>query len=244
MKCQMLCWCCGTMIAATAAFTPFALAADQSKPATDQAKDVAKDAMKKGQDAAKDAVKKGTDAAKEAMGGGEDPEMMKRWMDFATPGEHHKHLEQWAGEWNGKVVMYMAPGEPPIENKMTASTKVVMGGRYVIEKVQGTLDMGDGNPSPFEGMSTMGYDNHKKQYFSTWIDNMGTGIMEEWGTCDGSGKVLTSEGKTYDPMIGSERASKSIATVVDADTRKLEMFAPGPDGKMFKNMEITYTRKK
>jgi hypothetical protein len=219
-----MCLCCGSMLAAAVALTPFAFA--------DQAKDAAKDALKKGQDAAKEAM------------GGEDPEVMKRWMEFATPGEHHKHLEQWAGEWDLKVMMYMAPGAPPVESKATASSKVIMGGRYLIEKVQGTIDMGDGNPTPFEGMSTMGYDNYKKQYFSTWIDTMGTGMMEEWGTCDPTGKVLTSQGKTYDPMIGAERASKSICTVVDATTRRLEMFSPGPDGKMFKNMEITYTRKK
>lgn len=26
---------------------------------------------------------------------------------------------------------------------------------------------------PFEGISTLGYDNAKKTFFSTWIDNMG-----------------------------------------------------------------------
>jgi hypothetical protein len=30
---------------------------------------------------------------------------------------------------------------------------------------------------PFEGISTLGYDNAKKTFFSTWIDNMGTGMM-------------------------------------------------------------------
>ncbi len=30
---------------------------------------------------------------------------------------------------------------------------------------------------PFEGMGIDGYDNLAKQYVSTWVDNMGTGIM-------------------------------------------------------------------
>ena len=47
-----------------------------------------------------------------------------------------------------------------------------LGGRYVIGKFAGTM-MGQ----PFEGMSTMGYDNAKKMFTSTWVDNMGTGIV-------------------------------------------------------------------
>lgn len=251
MKCKALCLCGVTMLAASVGVGSLAFASEPTKPPTD----AAKDALKKGTDAAKDAAKQAQksaeDAVKKAAGGGApemDPEMakvMERWMEFSTPGEHHKHLAQWAGEWDGAIKMWMDPSAPPLENKASASSKLVMGDRYLVEYVKGNFDFQDGQgPQPFEGMATMGYDNNKKMYFSTWIDNMGTSIMEEWGTCDGSGKVLTTEGKTYDPMVGAERASKSVATVVDANTRKLEMFAPGPDGKMFKNMEITYTRKK
>lgn len=172
-------------------------------------------------------------------------EAMNRWKDFATPGEHHNHLQQWVGEWNITVSYRMTPDAPAEENTMTAVSKSVMGGRYIIEKVSGEVMGPDGQGMvPFEGMSIMGYDNHKKQYFSTWMDNMSTSLMQEWGTCDGTGKVLTTEGRGYDPMSGSERASKSIATVIDADSRRLEMFVPGPDGNMFKQMEIAYTRKK
>lgn len=170
--------------------------------------------------------------------------IMARWEAFMTPGEHHQHMTQWAGEWDLTIVMWQGPGGDPEQSKATSNARLIMGGRYLLEEVRGSFDMGGGEPTTFEGMALMGYDNHKNQYFSVWIDNMGTGLWEEWGTCDGEGKVLTTKGRSYDPMIGAERDSKSVATIVDADTRKLEMFMPGPDGRMFKNMEITYRRRK
>lgn len=172
-------------------------------------------------------------------------EAMQRMEAMSKPGEHHQHLQQWIGEWDLVVKFSMGPDGPTDENKMTASSKMIMGGRYVMEKVSGeVMDPMSGKSLAFEGMSMMGFDNYKKQYFSTWIDNMSTGMLEERGTCDGTGKVITTEGKNFDPMINAERPSKSVATIVDADHRTLEMYAPGPDGKMFKQMHISYTRKK
>ena len=76
------------------------------------------------------------------------------------------------GEWNEEVTMWMAPGAPPTVSKATAKNEMIMGGRYQLSKSTGTM-MG----MPFEGMSTVGYDNAKKQFTSTWIDNFGTGTM-------------------------------------------------------------------
>ncbi len=175
----------------------------------------------------------------------EEQKAMAAWEAYMTPGEHHKHLAQWVGEWDLKVVMWQAPGMPPSESKATSSAKAMMDGRFVVEKVKGEFSMEEGAPPmQFEGMALMGYDNHKKKYFSHWLDNMGTGCMTEWGTCSGDGKVLTTEGETYNPMAGGVVKTKSVATIVNDNTRKLQMWGPGPDGKMFQSMEITYTRKK
>ena len=37
---------------------------------------------------------------------------------------------------------------------------------------------------------------------------------------------------------------KSEATIVDDDHHTYEMWGPDPDGKMFKTLEVKYTRKK
>jgi hypothetical protein len=35
-----------------------------------------------------------------------------------------------------------------------------------------------------------------------------------------------------------------VFRIIDRDTHVMEMYMPGQDGKEYKNMEITYTRKK
>ncbi len=73
---------------------------------------------------------------------------------------------------------------------------------------------------------------------------MGTGMMVMSGTLDKGGKKTVYTGSTLDPTNGRKVAIKSVDTEVDADTLLFEMWMSGPDGKMAKSMEMTYTRKK
>ena len=61
---------------------------------------------------------------------------------------------------------------------------MALGGRFLEERVQSSF-MGQ----PFSGIGYTGYDNVKKKYVSTWMDNMGTMIMVMEGTPDPAGKV-------------------------------------------------------
>lgn len=165
---------------------------------------------------------------------------MKAWMAYATPGDAHKAMAKSEGNWDGEVSMWMAPGAPPMSNKSTATNKMAMGGRYQVSSFSGSF-MGQ----PFEGMGIMGYDNTKKAYVSTWVDNMGTGIMHMEGTADASGKVVTMTGKMTDPSTGRDCDVKEVLTFTDDDHHTMEMYGPDPaTGKQFKNMEIKFTRKK
>jgi hypothetical protein len=51
-----------------------------------------------------------------------------------------------------------------------------MGNRY-----QQSTFAGDFMGQPVEGMGTLAYDNAKKQFESTWTDNMGCGIVKTTG---------------------------------------------------------------
>ena len=113
-----------------------------------------------------------------------------------------------------------------------------MGGRYLQTKYNGTM-MG----MPFEGRGTDGYDNIGKQYVSSWVDTMGTGVMYQTGSCDDAGKICTYSGEVWDPMSGKKTMTKSVVTWVDDSTFKNEMYGPAPDGKEMKTMEIVAKRK-
>ena len=70
-----------------------------------------------------------------------------------------------------------------------------MGGRYCMMDVTGKIKMpgADGKLQDFEfkGHGMEGYDNAKKKFVGTWIDNMGTGIMMSEGDYDPSSKTFT-----------------------------------------------------
>jgi hypothetical protein len=164
--------------------------------------------------------------------------MMKNWQAYMTPGDPHKMMASWDGTWDGDMTMWEKPGAPPQKSKGVAVNKMALGGRYQISNHKSTM-MG----MPFEGMSIMAYDNAKKMFKSSWIDNMGTGLMTMEGPWDGASKTLTLTGKCMDPMSGQEKELREVLKVIDDKTQMMEMYGPAPDGKEFKMMEIKMTKK-
>ena len=163
--------------------------------------------------------------------------MMDAWMKVATPGEAHKWLDPMVGTWDAKITMWMAPGAPPQESTGTSENKWVLGGRFVEQRYDGTF-MGQ----PFSGVGYTGYDNFKKKYIGSWMDNMGTMMMVSQG--DAAGKTLTMTSAMDDIMTGKSTTVKSEIKIVAPDHHVMEMWGPDPSGKQFKTMEIHYTRKK
>ncbi|MBB6332606.1 hypothetical protein HNP24_003598 [Chryseobacterium sediminis] len=166
---------------------------------------------------------------------------MKNWMAYSTPGEMHKMLAKSDGTWTGETTMWMENGAKPMMSKSEATNKMMYGGRYQI-----TNHKGDFMGMPFEGMSIVGYDNSKKKFVSTWIDNMGTGIMHSEGDWNASTKSVEFKGKMTDPSRpGKDCDFREVFTFVDDNNQKLEMYGPdSKTGKEYKTMEIKYTRKK
>lgn len=165
--------------------------------------------------------------------------MMKNWQAYMTPGEVHKMMASWSGAWNEEVSTWMSPDAPASKSTGVATNKMILGGRYQVTEHKGSM-MGQ----PFEGMGTMGYDNIKKVFVSTWEDNMGTGIMSMEGPWDAATKSATLKGKVVDPTMQKEVDVKEVFKVIDDNTQILEMYGAGPDGKEMKMMEIKFTRKK
>lgn len=173
-----------------------------------------------------------------AAGKMDEKAMMEMMAKYSTPGPEHKKLEAYVGTWDTSVKMWMEPGATPQESTGTAENSMILGGRYLQQKYEGSM-MGQ----PFSGIGYTAYDLYKKQYLSTWMDTMGTSIMSMSGNTDASGKMVMT-GSMDDPMTGKKMDFKEVMTAVDNDHQVFEMWTPGPDGKMFKTLEINYTRRK
>lgn len=163
--------------------------------------------------------------------------MHKAWEAYATPGDMHKMLASDAGAWNNEMTFWMAPDAKPEKYTSTCDVKMILGGKY-----QQTAYKGNMMGMPFEGLGTIGFDNASKEFTSTWIDNMGTGMMVMRGKYDEATKTTTLHGKMMDPMTGKETECREVYTYVDATTRKMEMFDNKGNGE-FKSMEIIMKKK-
>lgn len=165
-------------------------------------------------------------------------EEMAIWKANMTPGEQHEMLASMDGYWNAKVKMWMNPSEPASESEATTKNEMIMNGLYQRSSHTGNM-MG----RPFHGEAITGYDNTKKKFFSTWIDNMGSGIMMMEGTYDDKTKSMTLKGNMTDPVTGKDIKVKQVMTIISPDKNTFEMFMD-MNGKEFKTMEIVYTRAK
>lgn len=169
----------------------------------------------------------------------EEQAMMEAWMKAATPNEAHRKLEPFVGTWDAKVTMWMQPGAPPEVTTGVTTNSWALGGRYIEQRHTGTV-MGQ----PFHGIGYTGYDNIKKAYVGTWMDNLSTSVMTTTGKLDPSGKSMSFSGSMDDAMTGKTMNFDEKIRFIDNDHQTFEMWNPGPDGKMYKSMEIAYTRKK
>jgi hypothetical protein len=170
---------------------------------------------------------------------GDQESMMKAWTAYMTPGEMHKMLADASGDWVTDVKMWMEPNSQPITSKGACTNKMILGGRY-----QESQFSGDFMNQKMEGIGHMAYDNAKKQFESTWLDNMGTGIMKTSGTYDPATKTLTMTGTQVDPMTGKDCAIRETLKFIDRDNHVMEMYTTPNGAQEFKTMEIKFVRKK
>ncbi|MBN8850523.1 MAG: hypothetical protein BGO55_31570 [Sphingobacteriales bacterium 50-39] len=162
---------------------------------------------------------------------------MKAMMAYGTPGEAHKMMAKSVGDWTADISMWMAPGGSPTKSTGEMKNEMILGGRYLKSTNTGNF-MGQ----PFEGIGITAYDNAKKMYINTWIDNMGTGIMTLTGAWDAATNSVNFTGNMVDPASGKDVPVREVIKMIDDNHQTMEMYA-SMGGQEVKTMEIKFTRK-
>jgi len=157
------------------------------------------------------------------------------WEAAGRTGPAHAVLAGQVGKWQAEIEMWMAADATP----ETASYRVVrnleLDGRVLHEVWTGEF-MGQ----PFEGIGRTGYDNVGKRYWSTWTDNMSTGLTISHGTRQEDGGIEMT-GSYIDPLDGKEIATRFVWTFPSPDRERMEAFETRGDEE-FMNMRMTLTR--
>ena len=168
----------------------------------------------------------------------EQQAMMQAYIAAGTPGRQHADLASSVGEYDLAIRGWDAPGAPPTNDKGTATRSMILGGRVLVEQVQSSM-----HGQAFTGHGMVGYDNVSGKWWQTWNDSMSTGIAVSQGDCD-EHDACTFKGSWNDPVTKKAVDARFTSRWTNPDTQSVEMYGPGADGKEFKMMEMTYTRKK
>lgn len=176
-------------------------------------------------------------AAEDKAPSPEEVAMMQAYQKAATPGPQHARLAEQAGTWDVTIRSWNAPDAPPSEETGYVVRTMMLGGRVLAERMEAKMA-----GEPFSGLGMTGYDNVAGKYWSTWTDSMSTGIMLSHGDCDEK-NTCTFTGSWTDPVTRQDVSARMVSHQESADVERFEMFAPGPDGKEAKMMEMTYTRR-
>ena len=168
-------------------------------------------------------------------------EVMKKWMEYSTPGESHKLIAGLAGKWTFVAKSWETAESKHEETKGTSNMKMILGGRFLLQDIKGKM-MGQ----KYEGHGMLGFDNIKKTFDSVWIDNMGTGVMHGTGTYDAATQTITEKGEFTCPATENKTSEyRNEWKFNDKDTMTFSMFGKGMEDKAeYKMMEIIYKRVK
>ena len=172
-------------------------------------------------------------------------EMMKKMMEAAAPGEHHKKMAELVGTWDMDSEMFMGPTST--KSKGVCEITMILGGRFMQMHEKSEM-----NGMPVEGMIISGYDNTTKDFVSVNMSTMGTGIYsttgsEKDGVTTHTGMMCDflspkRPGRPYRVTIAHESADKFLVEVFDTIPESMAT-AEMKAGTEFKVMAVHYTRR-
>lgn len=171
-----------------------------------------------------------------ALVSGQTPEQMEVWQKNMMPNENHKWLSMFDGRWKGEMKIWMSPSQPPTTSELNTVNEMIMNNLF-----QKSTHIGNMMGMEFRGEGLVGFDNLKKVFTSTWIDNMSSSISYMTGTLSEDKKILTMTGTMADAMSGKDLEMKQVLTIINENKHLFEMFMT-VEGREVKTMEILYSR--
>ncbi|MEQ1632439.1 MAG: DUF1579 family protein [Planctomycetota bacterium] len=174
--------------------------------------------------------------------GAQDPQAMKEMMakaaKFTQPGPLHKELEKFVGTWTTGSAFVMGGNKTPA-SPGTMTFRWLMEGRWLACEWKGTL-MG----RPYESFWLLGYDNFKKSFVITTVQNMDTAMLRSEGDLTQDGKTLITWGTLDEYLTGEhDKIVKNVFRFVDADHITIEVHDMHIGESNTQVLDIALTRK-
>jgi len=161
----------------------------------------------------------------------------KRIPLVVKPGADHERLQALTGDWKAETSSWHRPGGPVKLARGTLSSFWILGGRYIGQVYQSRTQR-----PKYQGIGAISYDKNRNMYTSVWLDTKSTSIYSASGMYSESINALILKGTYHDPERGTPERRKSVTRIINEKKYTFELFREGADGKMFKALEIIYTR--
>ncbi len=145
-------------------------------------------------------------------------------VDPGAPGEHHKVLEKFNGNWEGVFTIHV-PGVGEMESKGTVEREWILDGRFLVEEVR--AEMGPGQE--FVGYGVFGYNNAEGRYETFWIDNQNTAMVRDNGKYNADTGSMTFRGKTRN-MMGQMVTTRGELDLSNPNRHVYRGYETGADG--------------
>jgi hypothetical protein len=155
-----------------------------------------------------------------------------------TPNDIHKMLEEYSGEFNMEISMWMTEGKAPEIINVNSTHKMILGNRF-LEMAQTGNMMG----MDYSSLSTIGYNTINKSFSLTTLTNMGTGTLYLKGTWDAKSKIATVKGQITNPIDNKPIIVRQKISFIDKDNLLIENFDTYQGEKEKKSIQYKLVRK-
>jgi hypothetical protein len=164
---------------------------------------------------------------------------MQQMIKRMAPGEGHKIFARMAGKWRGTLRVWNSaqPDAQPMESATESESRLVLGGRFVVEEATGTVMR-----MPMHRMSVLGYDNLTQQYTLTFYSSLETATNSASGVANAENNAITLRGEFDEPQ--GKVPFRNVIRFEDDDTQRFESYRLMQDGRELKLIEQVMTRVK
>ena len=148
----------------------------------------------------------------------------------------HARLAAMTGIWDAEMTFWLRPGGAGVPSKAEAAIRPLFEGRFVEEKIEGTL-----NGVPFTTLAWTGFNPETHQYEATRISSTNPARIAETGAYDDTAKQF--EFKAEYRLAGDTWHQRTVIRMTSQDAMIATSYLSFGSVGEWKAVEIKYTRK-
>jgi hypothetical protein len=152
-----------------------------------------------------------------------------------TSGPEYARLAAMIGTWTIDMTLWPRPGGPGLPTKGTATIRPLFDGRFIEEKIDGTVA-----GTAFTTLAWTGFNTETKQYEATRISSTNTSRIAETGAFDESAKQFVL--KADYQLSGDTWHQRTVIQQTSADAMVATSYLSFGTVPEWKAVEIKYVR--